>query len=438
MEIGQKKVKSSKLVSVSIPKPLRGVPKSLDFDGLDCYGGLAKKYKINSDPIIEKVGVTEGYITSPNVLNAQRQELSSGNDAALLTLPKANYNSCAQEISSLVSDENCQSFKELKYNLIPKQRDSKKFSKNATGVREMLEDDNEDAKTVQLKISMAQANRDYKSHSLKKQKMNNFHNLTLVLKELFLDVKVNNSDLLLTGEEIAILSSLIEKKTGTSLKIMQIYNMNNLGLHNYKLPKRRAEESYKFVFKTAFKHLQHIYAIKHKDFLRNKHPSDFLYYFYTHYFGSLLEKKGLNIACYYLPLTGDIRVLSSDEFIAKTINTGYITLVCESPLFVADLLTYLRKGFLKTYETYASKKIEKIVYVWECRYNKSCTNFKAVEDICEFIVQNKKTKLPWYIREAEDALRVVRDLVLKISSESEKTSTELYNEKNNERQEKLS
>lgn len=234
-----------------------------------------------------------------------------------------------------------------------------------------------------------------------------------VLKELLLRSNIERCDSHLSGEEVAILAAVIHKKLGLKMRTKQLYRVEELRVSENTLPKRRAEECYKFIFKHAFKYLQAPFLDLPAKNSKTKKSGHSVGNFYQHYFGDVARREQIDISNFYLPLTADAKGLNLKEVLAKTINTSYIALVCQSPVFVADLLAYLQSGFMPDYERMINKKIDKIVAKWETSYNDSFCAFKTVETICDFIVHNKKTKLPWFYSEVEEARRLVMQLVIK-------------------------
>ena len=238
-------------------------------------------------------------------------------------------------------------------------------------------------------------------------------NLKPVLKELLLRNNIERCDAHLSGEEIAILAAVIQKKLGLKMKTKQLYRVEELKVNENLLPKRRAEECYKFIFKHAFKHLQVPFNEQRAKSMKAKKSGHSLSHFYEHYFGEVSRHENIDISNFYLPLTADAKGLNLKEVLAKTINTTYIALACQSPVFVADLLRYLQCSFMRDYENMINKKIDKIVGKWESSYLDSFCPFKTVETICDFLVHNKKTKLPWFYSEVEEARKLVMQLVSK-------------------------
>lgn len=251
----------------------------------------------------------------------------------------------------------------------------------------------------------------HKVHEIKKETV--LCGLKPVIKELLLRNNIERCDVHLSGEEIAILAAVIQKKLGLKMKTKQLYRVEELQVNENLLPKRRAEECYKFIFKHAFKQLQTPFVEQQVKSTKTKKSGSSLGNFYEHYFGEVARRESIDISNFYLPLTADAKGLNLKEVLAKTINTSYIALVCQSPVFVTDLLQYLKCTFMHDYETMVNKKVDKIVNKWENNYLDSFCSFKAVETICDFVVYNKKTKLPWFYSEVEEARRLVMQLVNK-------------------------
>ena len=242
-----------------------------------------------------------------------------------------------------------------------------------------------------------------------------FSELRPLLKQLFLNNNIDGFDRLLNGEEVAILSAVLEKKLGTKLSIKQLYNINEIKIYDTLLPKKRTEECYKYVFKQTFKHLQTKFLNSIKSKYRGEEYEASLQSFYTYYFGDAAEAKDIYISNYYLPLTSDVKGLNVKNVVSKTINSTYISLICRSDVFVKDCMDYLKNGFMKDYEALVNKKIEKTVNKWETFYSSSFCKFRAVESLCDLIVYNKKTKFPWFCSEVEDARKTVLNIISKMT-----------------------
>lgn len=239
-----------------------------------------------------------------------------------------------------------------------------------------------------------------------------FGNLKLLLKQLFITNHIDGFDVLLSGEEIAVLSAVLERKLNARLTVRYIYALDEIKIDTAYLPKRRTEECYKFILKQAFKHLQTSFVKKESAGVQTKLTRPYITQFYKYYFSIIAQNDQIDLENFYLPLTSDMKDVSSKEVFAKTINTAYISLICKSPLFVADLIEYLKEGFMGDYTTLVHKKIDKIVNKWELTYSSSPCTFKSVESICNFIISNKKTKLPWFFSEVDSARVAVKQLVL--------------------------
>lgn len=238
-------------------------------------------------------------------------------------------------------------------------------------------------------------------------KNSEFSNLSAFLRHLFLGLGADSTDIVLSFNEISVLSAVLEKKTGQQLVVKNIYELSDIFDHKTKIPKRRSEEYYKLVFKQVFKYLQASFALKNQTTMENHNPPSHLITFYQYYFGKTSVETGLSLENYYLPLTVDSKDLNSRNIIAKTINGTYIAAIKKSDIFVNDFVEYLSNQFLADYAHYSNKKLLKVVRKWECLFARSFSSVKAVEDICDFIINNKKSKLPWFYTEVEYAAEVV-------------------------------
>jgi len=238
-----------------------------------------------------------------------------------------------------------------------------------------------------------------------------FGELRILLKELFLNNRINGYDRCLNGDEVALLSAVLEKKLSTKLVVRQIYNLQDIRIVDSLLPKKRAEECCKFVFKLAFKHLQTKFAERLN--VKTSTNDLLLYQFYTYYFGDTAKNQKIDIKNFYLPLTSDVKNINSKQMIAKTINATYISLVSRSELFVQDIIAYLENQLSRDFEQLVDNKVNKTVNKWISLYNSSFCKFRCIEGICLFIVYNKKTKLPWFSSEVEEARRIVLQTILK-------------------------
>lgn len=240
-----------------------------------------------------------------------------------------------------------------------------------------------------------------------------FTDLYNFLQFLFLRSNNGSVDVVLNFKEMSIVSAVVEKKLCFKLDIKNIYELEGLSaLENYSR-KRRAEECYKLVFKQVFKQLQIRFETQNADCLKSESQISRLLLFYKYYFGYTAIQNDLVLENFFLPLTVDSRDLDVSSLAAKTINSSYISLIVKSELFVAHFIEYGEQDFLADYASQAAKKIAKMVGKWESIHAKAFSSDKAVEIICDYIINNKKSKLPWFYKEVEYAVEFVKQMVLR-------------------------
>lgn len=234
-----------------------------------------------------------------------------------------------------------------------------------------------------------------------------FATLRALLHQMFISTSFDSTDVLLSTDESLILNSIIRKKVDKSKNISKVCEISALSMTPEQLPKRRIEESYKFVLKLTYKHLQNEFYKRQHNGQLSESTKTSIHDFYAFYFSAAAAKVEVELSNFYLPLTADSKWIKSNNVVAKTINSTYIGLVAHSPDFVADLLAYVKESFMKDYDILIHKKIDKLINKWENLFNESMCAYKAVETICDFITYNKKSKLPWFHSEALQAVAVV-------------------------------
>jgi hypothetical protein len=166
---------------------------------------------------------------------------------------------------------------------------------------------------------------------------------------------------------------------------------------------KRPEENYKFVFKRCLKHMKEDFQNLKGDKLKKK---DFEKSFYEYYFKSVSEKEKAPLESFYHPKNSK----SKSKNCPKTINSSYIENIAKSQKFVTDFLKYLNKYLEKEYLEVIDGKINGLIQKWDHEYEESKQNEKTIEDICNYIEKNKKCKLPWTLKEVQEAILSVRKL----------------------------
>ena len=234
-----------------------------------------------------------------------------------------------------------------------------------------------------------------------------FNELRPVLKSLLIDNRVYHKDIFLSLEEAKILRAVIQKKISLRLPDKYVYESTEMHINPKQIPKRRIEENYKFVLKLTYKYLQIRYMGSEAYKRRKAEGGRLIHEFYAYYFGEFALRESIDLANFYLPLTSDCKEINVNKVVAKTINSTYVALIAKNPQFYKDFTEYLQNDFLRDYESLINKRIDKLVNKWENLYIREHSSYKSINNICDFIVQNKKSKLPWFYSEAQQAVHIV-------------------------------
>lgn len=234
-----------------------------------------------------------------------------------------------------------------------------------------------------------------------------FRSLKNLLYLYFLDKAQEKQNILLNFDEIAIFSAIFTKKFGQQLRVSNFYTIDEALSSCKYIFKKRTEDCYKLVFKQAFKHLQNQFELENSNLLTDYSKMARKLAFYKFYFSSTAEMYKIPLESFYLPLTIDSKISEMPPSTEKTINSEYISLVTKSTFFIEKFIGYLKEGFITDYNALASKRIDKMTKAWTLLYVKSFCQYKAIDAICDMIVNNKKNKLPWFIREVEQAVCIV-------------------------------
>lgn len=205
----------------------------------------------------------------------------------------------------------------------------------------------------------------------------------------------------LSYAEITILDTIIDKKFGVKLPIKNIYTSTDFKKLMDIKPTKRPEESYKFVFKHAFKWLKEYFCIKQDISLEDMKKTSTMDKFYKYYFKEISDKYKIGIESFYLPLTPDAYGVDTKKVIAKTINSTYIRLIIKSKAFLKDFKYFIKHKLKKEYSAIIPRKIDNIIIKFEREFKAACYSDRYVDILAENLRNNKKCKLPWTVNELD-------------------------------------
>ena len=237
------------------------------------------------------------------------------------------------------------------------------------------------------------------------QRSSSFGNLCLLLKKHFKGEDIEDPDLNISKEELAILKAIVNRKYKNKfdLKNHLIFLKDKLMEISKLESKKRPEENYKFIFKRCIKYLKEALKTSKGKKMSKK---DFNDYFYKYYFEAAAKKENLSIDLFKHPQNRN----KKDNF-PKTINIEYISYLKKSDLFLDDLYKYLDDKLMDEYKEIIDSKIDGLFKKWEDQYTKEGSSPESLDKIVNYISTNTKCKLPWTSSEIDEATNSIRRIL---------------------------
>lgn len=204
----------------------------------------------------------------------------------------------------------------------------------------------------------------------------------------------------LSRHELSLLSGVLTRKYGKPINFSRqedleanIQQIMGDGSH------KRPEENYKFVFKRCLDYMKENFRRQHPEIKKALLDRRF----YEHYFLKISEQTGLCLEHFFDPKNTP----SEDPNIPKTINGTYIKNISKSEAFTREFKAFMN-GSLRA-ENLASLqiKIDALVTKWEKVIAELNNIGEATARLRKDVETNKKAKLPWTIREIDDAITSV-------------------------------
>lgn len=229
-----------------------------------------------------------------------------------------------------------------------------------------------------------------------------FGRLLMLLKKHFNSMEITEKDLKLSKQELEVMGGIITRKyKGRINTPTESYFLGTIFKDIEQLESnKRPEENYKFVFKRCIKFMKERLNAHEKKKMRKRQLEE---HFYQYYFAEACKSNNMSMDLVKHPQKG----LKSDTA-PKTINAEYIGNVAKSREFVKDFNSYMYRFLQKDYELTVNPKLEGMVKRWEEIYSKAEDKQLGVNQIIEYVLKNKKCKLPWTGKEIDAAMESVR------------------------------
>ena len=144
-----------------------------------------------------------------------------------------------------------------------------------------------------------------------------------------------------------------------------------------------------------------------KDMFRRSHPEikkkDLERRFYEHYFLDISRSSGLPLEHFFDPNNG----ASDGGNVPKTINGTYIKNISKSEAFKKEFIAFMTSSLRQENLNSLQGKIDALITKWEKQIADGNGTAETVANIRKDIEKNKKAKLPWTIREIDEAIKSV-------------------------------
>jgi hypothetical protein len=200
-----------------------------------------------------------------------------------------------------------------------------------------------------------------------------------------------------------ILNSLLQRKYGKRLPLNDpsITLEKKLdALHEIVNSKsqKRPEECYKFVLTRVIKYLKR----KLRD--ADDCPPDVELYLYRHYFNDAADQLKIPITDFHYPLTGQ-----RGKF---KLNSCYFDKIFKSERFIEASNDYIENVLEDEYRSEINKKIESLLIRWDLKLQEGVADMNEIEaSIKEYLIKNKRCKLPWTMKEVKESIERFKKLV---------------------------
>lgn len=151
--------------------------------------------------------------------------------------------------------------------------------------------------------------------------------------------------------------------------------------------------------------------VKDKLSLKKKNKKkEFEKQFYYYYFREIAENEQLPIESFFHPKNSQACKNSRYKNLPKTINQQYIMNISKSKEFINEFKFYLNNHLLRDYRVQIDQKFYGLISKWETQLSEETSHEQVLKNILFYINENKKCKLPWNLKEIQEAILSVNKL----------------------------
>ena len=162
---------------------------------------------------------------------------------------------------------------------------------------------------------------------------------------------------------------------------------------------KRPEECYKFILTRIIKNLKRNFGAKPGQTLEEIERS-----FYHYYFADIAAEMNLSIENFYYPIT-------RKQLDKIKLNSQYFDKIFKSKRFLNDTFNYIDNVLREEYQEELKQKLRTFLNKYDLMLRRSPDKREeTLRKIKDYLLKNKRCKLPWTVREINEAVERFRIL----------------------------
>ena len=159
---------------------------------------------------------------------------------------------------------------------------------------------------------------------------------------------------------------------------------------------KRPEECYKFILTRVIRYLKRTFPGAEE--LSGASPSEQERAFYRYYFADLTTVTGLPLEAFYYPI-------SRKQQDKLKLNANYFDKIFRSERFMKDTLSYVEAILREEYKVELKQKLKSLLSKYDLMIKRKTRPREDVLKLLkDYLLKNKRCKLPWTVREINEAV----------------------------------
>jgi hypothetical protein len=238
----------------------------------------------------------------------------------------------------------------------------------------------------------------------RKPNFKHLHNVYFVCHQMFSTGSLTTESYRLLDWEEDILNCLIHRKyfykmTPTETMAPADEKVQKINEILSSRSNKRPEECYKFILTRIIKNLKRNFGAKPGQSLEESERS-----FYHYYFAEVAAEMSLNLENFYYPIT-------RKQLDKIKLNSQYFDKIFKSKRFLNDTFNYLDNVLREEYQEELKQKLRTFLNKYDLMLRRNPDKREeTLRKIKDYLLKNKRCKLPWTVREINEAVERFRIL----------------------------